>query len=798
VIGVTVVTTLVLGCGDSSLRGRRSGDGNNGGTNNGGTNNGGTNNGANNGGSNNGSNNGGTNNGGTNNGGTNNGGTNNGGTNNGGTNNGQVCVPNASVCVDGTSASVCNADGSAMETVACGDGAICDAELQACAALICEPDAPLGCQDPTLRVVCNAYGTARNVEACEGATRCVSGECLGGAGSCSGDDDCNSDHYCQVGVCLPYGTGPRPGFNTGCLQSPYEGAFAPAVQCRWEGGQVIMQPAVIDLDGDETPEIIFTYWNQNDYAQAYLIAIRGDNCQVAYEAPLDATLHAEGSIAVGDINADGVPEVVGLTRDGIVRAYNNHLQPIWTSQVSVDSRSWGGPAIADLDRDGMPEVIHGGFVLNGENGTLQFNANLQRYAFGSLTAIADVDLDGDNELVQGNRVIGPTGVDETTAAMAALQNGHVAIADFDPTTPEPEIAVVFDGNQVRVQRLSGEVIFGPYAVPNPQSHGGAPNIGDFDGDGRPEIGTAGANNYAVFDLDCVGNPLPAGCAAQGILWFKPTRDASSGATGSSLFDFEGDGRAEVVYNDECFMRVYDGETGQVRFAQANTTNTTCENPVVVDVDGDFNSEIVIPANDLTAPCAPDSETGTPPTSNRGIVVLRDITDRWVNSRPIWNQHTYHITNVENDGHIPQHEVESWRGFNSYRQNAQQEGKALDAPDLTASSTTSPITRGACGGVQLAITVYNRGSQPVSSGIPVSFFTAAPDQGGLLICTAYTTTRLDPGQGEEVGCLWASAPNTASTVHVIADAAWVDGRLVEHNTECFELNNWAVAEVPACQ
>ena len=40
---------------------------------------------------------------------------------------------------------------------------------------------------------------------------------------------------------------------------------------------------------------------------------------------------------------------------------------------------------------------------------------------------------------------------------------------------------------------------------------GPPTIADFDGDGKPEIGTAGADFYAVADLQCVGKPLPKGC-----------------------------------------------------------------------------------------------------------------------------------------------------------------------------------------------------------------------------------------------------------------------------------------------
>jgi hypothetical protein len=81
-----------------------------------------------------------------------------------------------------------------------------------------------------------------------------------------------------------------------------------------------------------------------------------------------------------------------------------------------------------------------------------------------------------------------------------------------------------------------------------------------------------------------------------VLWSRPSQDQSSNVTGSSIFDFEGDGIAEAVYADECFVRVYDGRTGDVLFSQSHSSCTWYENPVVADVDGDFNAEIVIGSN----------------------------------------------------------------------------------------------------------------------------------------------------------------------------------------------------------
>ncbi len=64
-------------------------------------------------------------------------------------------------------------------------------------------------------------------------------------------------------------------------------------------------------------------------------------------------------------------------------------------------------------------------------------------------------------------------------------------------------------------------------------------------------------------------------------------------TGTSVFDFQGDGKAEVLYNDECFFRVFEGATAKVLYERPNSHRTQTEYPIVVDVDGDSNSEIVV-------------------------------------------------------------------------------------------------------------------------------------------------------------------------------------------------------------
>jgi hypothetical protein len=326
----------------------------------------------------------------------------------------------------------------------------------------------------------------------------------------------------------------------------------------------------------------------------------------------------------------------------------------------------------------------------------------------------------------------------TVSTMSGPALGHVAVADFgtygaDPAKDDrtkldgvPELAVVSAG-QVRIQTLDGRVVFGPMTLPGVNAmgvatpgSGGAPTIADFDGDGRVEFGVAGATAYAVFDPDCHAGT--AGCAGEGILWQKASQDLSSNVTGSSVFDFDGDGKSEVVYADECFSRVYDGTTGDVLFSQFHTSCTWYENPIVADVNGDLKADLIIPSNancnvscpaldpidegvrcdkDIDCPgttkcgrenaadkygrcrCTATTECGStslscenpasgasaagkvcraahPAGSEKltGITVLHDSLDRWVYSRAIWNQHAYAVTNVNDDGTIPR--TSAWK------------------------------------------------------------------------------------------------------------------------------------------
>jgi hypothetical protein len=308
-------------------------------------------------------------------------------------------------------------------------------------------------------------------------------------------------------------------------------------------------------------------------------------------------------------------------------------------------------------------------------------------------------------------------------------------------------------------------------------------VADFDGDGLPEIGVAGGSSYSIYDPD----------GADPVLWSHATQDASSNATGSSVFDFEGDGVAEVIYCDECFMRVYAGQTGDVLLSIMNSSLTIHEYPLVADVDGDGNSEILVVANadwyHVTNPTYCDASAAaegiTDYIARSGVFLYGDSNDRWVPTRRIWNQHTYHVTNVESDGTIPTVEDDNWAApeLNNYRMNVQGEG-VFNAPDLTVIALSVNLS-GCPDTVELQARVANIGNLGVVAGTSVSFYAGTPTTPGGLIGTATVDVDLLPGASTLVTL---SAPLTGDAPYAffaVVDDDGIGGALV---AECDEDNN----------
>ena len=482
------------------------------------------------------------------------------------------------------------------------------------------------------------------------------------------------------------------------------------------------------------------------------------------------------SVALGDLTGNGRLDVAAMTGEGRIAIIdgNGDVVAVSTERVpnyDLASFGWGGGlALADMDGDGHPEIAFGStvFTFDGTDITRLFvgAGGTAGNAARALSTFVDLDgtADGHLELLAGSTAYKMDGTPLWDRSSGDLPNGFPAVGDFDGDGA-PEAVLVASGQIWVLEGSTGATELGPLTLPSDGS-GGPPTVADFDGDGKVEIGVAQKDYYVVVKPNYVDQVLE-------VMWQTPNHDFSSSVTGSTVFDFEGDGSAEVIYNDECFLWVYDGKTGHVRFATPTTSFTGTEASLVADVDGDGHAEIVMVSNgasptqwkcDISPWTEPDDDPDygrpawAPPdgqTAFRGVTVFGDSASSWVGTRTLWNQHTYHVSNICDDrdsacsppnlyGAIPTAEKPNWSvpWLNNFRQNVQDEG-IFNAPDAVLSlevECTAPVI--------LHARLRNLGLAILPAGVDVGFYlqTATGDD---LLGVETTTNPLFPGQVAEL-------------------------------------------------
>ena len=668
----------------------------------------------------------------------------------------EVCCQGAEICHAGTClvpGADCDTAACATQQASCPEDQVCDPSLGKCIPKVANASCTFTPPPQTFEPVPRFSWGERRVR------------------SCMDESDCQTAEVCMGGTCMVTWT-----------------HVDIAMDDLPEYKQVTSVPMVADLDADCVPEIVFNaYKNSAFYSDGVLRAIRGDTGEKVWTVSDPAyRTDSTSNPALGDITGDGLPDVVVQGEGKYLVAIDSSGTPLWQSDpFTFPSRS-GSASIANMDGEGLPEIVFGSAVYDAAGTRLwEGSQGSGHNAIGPISCVADLTGDGRPEVVGGRTAYTFTGTvaggDFTGQILwdTNYTDGYCGVADMD-TDGDPDVVLVSAGAVQVLEGATGAQM-ATLAIPG-GGHGGAPNIADFDGDGAPEIGTAGGSNYVVIDFT-----PPATLA---VLWQAPTEDDSSSRTGSSVFDFDGDGRAEVVYGDEEYLRIYPGvepdcdlnppgpacdgimTDAEVLFRDLNSSRTRSEYPVIADVDGDFKAELVFATNNEAGFLDPNL------LGDAGIEVWEDALDNWMPTRPIWNQHTYHVENVADDGTIPATEGPNWTTHNSYRRNTQGEVENC-APDLVPFDLQSDGA--ACPDLNLSVWVKNQGCLGVGPGVQVSFY----EQTAGLLGTATTQGPIVPGGAEKLSIsVPAPGPGPFSVWVVVDDDGMGGGAF----NECVEDNN----------
>ncbi len=466
-----------------------------------------------------------------------------------------------------------------------------------------------------------------------------------------------------------------------CTSQPPGDAFGMKVLYECNGINSMSTPMAGDVDGDGVVEIIACRdnggnpWNNNG-----LYVFNGQTGALKYTINTEWFALRGQCMSIADVDGDGVAELFLEADDKQMRCYDATGQGLkWHNPTRLDNRYI--LMTADINGDGRVELVAGANIYDAQTGTLLLQGTQQWTGRGFgvphcgnyndlayyMQALADIDHDGQLEVCAGNTLYKPVITNNTGTAgnswsvvrQAENRNeitswdGQTFMADFDndgdmdicvigyrPEDRYNAYIYVWDGQTSDILAYQRIALSGNYSG-EPHSPS-IPFCGDLDGNGTPEIiFNHPCGMFALSYDDTLDNHIR-------IMHNRITRFAET--AGFTVFDFNQDGKNEIVYRNTSFMVIVDGITLRDLCPQLTTySGTICEYPIIADVNGDGHAEIIVNS----------AYYGWNGSNSSGKVLVFGSAqlDAWGSARKVWNQWAYSSVNINDDMTVPQHQFD---------------------------------------------------------------------------------------------------------------------------------------------
>ncbi|MEO7253572.1 MAG: PASTA domain-containing protein, partial [Casimicrobium sp.] len=423
--------------------------------------------------------------------------------------------------------------------------------------------------------------------------------------------------------------------------------------------------AAADIDDDGKPEVIFAGSCAGDNGAMRIVALNGQDGTVKWISPALAAIPVLGDAAsltdyamltIARLHAGESPSVLinvqyaGLHRYAI-SGFDAFYEP--ACRLIVET-------VPDGDYQPNPafpshyQQCRGVIVLSGNDGTVRQRMIAKKTPISGvdggteqtgLSAPVVVDLDGDGtpEIVAGGVVFNLDGTPRWQGASANVL--EVAVGNFDDT---PDIEVVrFEtqpgGYFLTVYKSDGAVLWRlPFDF---VTFIGKIVVGDLDGDGKADIVFNYGGLLCAIKHDGTYRWCNVADVVNGVLQVNSS-------TRVAIFDFDGDGVAEVVMQTNEGVFFLDGLTGKLKASFPITTASTgttvpptrnccyvTRAPLVGDVDADGHADLIF------------FWVGEDGISWRQTVLKAQNND-WRPARGVQNQFAYHFANINDNGTIP--------------------------------------------------------------------------------------------------------------------------------------------------
>jgi hypothetical protein len=481
-----------------------------------------------------------------------------------------------------------------------------------------------------------------------------------------------------------------------------------------------------DLDRDGIPEVV-TY--NCEQTQLYIINGATGKTKITINSP---SYFAGGtSPAIADLDGDGFGEIVIVSDDRRMRCWSHTGSLKWTTTNEVGhdyTYRFCSPAIADFDHSGTAEICIGNEIYNGQTGALLASGGPSLSAgehparkSGGFSFNASVPMDvlpdgfcadcAGLEIVAGNMVLSVnlvTGtVKKVTQAPMQYSDGFTSVVDINR---DGNLDAIVQGrkngwNTVYGWNLKTGTIIGEYRLLNNWMEGAS------------RVNIADMNNDMQLEMNFISYPQMYTLRSNfSVLWIKQNDDVSA-VTSSSVFDFCGDGSADIIYRGQTKLQVLEGATGDVKWQDDCTSATHIECPLILDVDADGQTEVVITCGQ-----------GGPFVSGK-VTCYETINTPGIPSRRVWNQHAYFNTNIEEDLSVPRYQQNPHLIADGVKMNGflnQYFNPTFPAPDGSIDIQSVTCVSDS---IALQVEVCNTGQNVLPGTTPVSFYASNPQVAG---------------------------------------------------------------------
>ncbi|TRX37771.1 FG-GAP-like repeat-containing protein [Flavobacterium restrictum] len=420
--------------------------------------------------------------------------------------------------------------------------------------------------------------------------------------------------------------------------------FAPKVDFTATSGSISV--AIGDLDGDGKPDLATANYGSNTVSVYRNTATSGTVGAGSFAAKIDfATGTNPYSVAIGDLDGDGKLDLTVANFNGnTVSVLRNTASSGTISTSSFDAKvdfATGtyprSVAIGDLDGDGKPDLATANYsgsvsilrniATSGSIVSGSFAPKVDIIAVSSLNSLAIGDLDGDGkpDLAVTSLSSNVVSVFRNTATLGSITTASFATkVDFATTSASISVAigdlngdgkldlatVNYNNPTVSVFRntaTSGTINSSSFATKVDFATAAYPQsvvIGDFDGDGKPDLAVAnGSDTVSIFRNTVSGVVIAADSFASKVDFATGTNPRSV-----AIGDLDGDGKPDlaVATSGSSTLSIFRNTNNNANLS-ALTTIAGAINPVFATATTAYNATTAVSATTAITTVTPTLE-----------------------------------------------------------------------------------------------------------------------------------------------------------------------------------------------